>query len=82
MKFLIEWDIKPKYRQNVLKAWEKYKQDETVKTIFPVHNCVGSNRGVAIVETDSGEGLQKTLEIFIDYVSFVVTPLIPFSRPK
>ena len=82
MKCLIEWDPKPKYRKDITKAWEKYHQNEKVKTIFPIHLCVGSNRGVAIVETDSAEALQETLEVFNDSVNFVVTPIIPYHRPK
>jgi hypothetical protein len=79
---LIEWNIKPKYRRDVMKAWKEYKQHKDVKTVFPIHNCVGSNRGVAIVESDSTEAVQETLGFFIDYVNFVVTPLIRFKPPK
>jgi hypothetical protein len=79
---LIEWEVKPKYREDVLKAWKNYKQHEAVKTILPVHNCVGSTRGVAVVETNSTEGLEATLRPFLDYVNFVVTPLLEFKRPE
>lgn len=82
MKLLIEWNLKPKYRKDIIKTWEKYKQHESVKTIFPIHNCVGSNRGVAIVETDSAEALQETIGVFNNLVNFVVTPIIPFKVPK
>ena len=82
MILLIEWVVKAKYRQEILKAWKKYKQDEAVKTIFPIHNCVGSGRGVAIVETDSAGALERTLSPFVDYVNCVVTPILPFKPPE
>ena len=78
MKFLIEWETKPEDRKTLLKLLrEDYKQPEEVKTVFPIHNCVGSARGLAIAETDSIEALQKMLDVFLDHVSYVVTPLFP-----
>lgn len=82
MILLIEWEVNPKYRNDIMQAWKEYKQHEDVKTIFPVHNCVGSNRGVAIVESDSAEAVEDTLSFFVDYVNFVVTPLLRFRPPK
>ncbi|MDF1537483.1 MAG: DUF3303 family protein [Candidatus Thorarchaeota archaeon] len=77
MKFLIEWETKPEERQILTKLLKEYKQPEEVKTIFPIHNCVGSGRGLAIAETDSVEALQKMLSSFLDHVSYVVTPIVP-----
>ncbi len=78
MKFLIEWETKPEQRQTLVKLLrEKYKQPEEVKTIFPIHNRVGSGRGLAIAETDSVDALQKMLDVFLDHVGYIVTPLYP-----
>ncbi len=78
MKFLIEWETEPEDRKTILKILKnEYKQPDEVKTLFPIHNCVGSARGLAIAETDSVEALQKMLDVFLDVVSFVVTPLFP-----
>lgn len=82
MLLLVEWEVKAKYRKDLMKAWKEYEQHKDVKTILPVHNCVGSTRGVAVVETDSAEALEATLAPFVDYVNFVVTPLLRFRRPK
>ena len=79
MKFLIEWDTKPEDRQTLMKLLKDYKQPEEVKTIFPIHVCVGSGRGVAIAETDSAEALQKMLSIFLNHASYVVTPILPIK---
>jgi hypothetical protein len=82
MKFLIEWDLKPKYRRDIMKAWEKYEQHKDVKTLLPVHNCVGSTRGIAVVETDSAEALEENLSLFAELINFTVTPILRFERPK
>lgn len=82
MKLLIEWDLKPKYRKDIMKAWKEYAQHKDVKTILPVHNCVGSTRGVAVVETDSAEALEATFAPFADIINFTVTPILRFERPK
>ncbi|MHA2424901.1 MAG: DUF3303 domain-containing protein [Candidatus Thorarchaeota archaeon] len=78
MKFLIEWITEPEDRQTLIKILrEKYEQPEEVKTVFPIHNCVGSGNGFAVVETDSVEAIQKMLEPFLDLISYDVTPIIP-----
>ncbi|MFW9847536.1 MAG: DUF3303 domain-containing protein [Candidatus Thorarchaeota archaeon] len=78
MKFLIEWETRPQDRKTLLKLLkDEYKQPDDVKTIFAIHNYVGSSRAIAIVETDSVEALQKMLDVFLDIVSYVVTPLVP-----
>ncbi len=79
MKFLIEWESKPEDRQTLLKILKEYKQPEDVKTIFPIHSCVGSGRGVAIAETDSAEALHKSLSFFLNHINYVVTPIIPIK---
>jgi hypothetical protein len=79
---LVEWEAKAKYRKDLMKAWMEYEQHKDVKTILPVHNCVGSTRGVAVVETDSAEALEATFSPFLNHVNFVVTPLLRFHRPK
>ncbi len=78
MKFLIEWETRPQDRKTLLKLLrEEYNQPDEVKTIFAIHNYVASSRAIAIVETDSVEALQKMLDVFLDIVSYVITPLVP-----
>ena len=77
MKYLIEWKMKPKYRQESIKAIEKFKQPKEVKTVFAAHFCVASNRGVAVVEVDDVKFIHKTLSPMLDFVNFKVTPILP-----
>ena len=77
MKYLIEWNMKPKYRQESLKAIAKFKQPKEVKTVFAAHYCVASNRGVAVVEVDDIKTLHKSLSPMLDFVNFDVTPVLP-----
>jgi hypothetical protein len=77
VKFLLEWDIKPKHRQEAVKAVSKFKQPKEMKTLFPAHNCVASNRGLAVVEVDDIMIIQKAFDPILDFVSFKVTPVIP-----
>jgi hypothetical protein len=77
MKYLIEWKMKPKYRQESIKAIEKFKQPKEVKTVFAAHFCVASNRGVAVVEADDVKFIHKSLSPMLDFVNFDVTPILP-----
>ena len=77
MKFLIEWKIKPKYRQAANKALEKFEQPKELKTVFAAHNRVASSTGIAVVETDDAALIQKALSPMMDYTNFKVTPLRP-----
>ena len=77
MKFLIEWKIKPKYRQAVNKTIEKFDQPKEVKTIFAAHHCVGASRGIAVVEAEDAGFIQKTLSPMMDFGNFIVTPILP-----
>ena len=77
MKYLVEWNMKPKYRQESLKAIAKFKQPKEVKTVFAAHYCVASNRGVAVVEVDDIKTLHKSLSPMLDFVNFDVTPVLP-----
>jgi len=77
VKFLIEWTIKPKYRKEVNKAVEKFEQPKEVKTVFAAHHCVAASRGIAVVEADNAQIIQKTLSILMDYTNFEVTPILP-----
>ena len=77
MKYLIEWKMKPKYRKESIKAVENFKQPKEVKTVFPAHFCVASNRGVAVVEVDDVKLIHKTLSPMLDFVNFKVTPILP-----
>ena len=77
MKFLIEWEAKPKHRQALLKLLETYKQSEDLKTLFPAHYCVGASRGFSVVEAENTDVLQDGLRQFMDYLSYVVTPIRP-----
>ncbi|TET08644.1 MAG: DUF3303 domain-containing protein [Candidatus Thorarchaeota archaeon] len=77
MKFLIEWDMKPKYRKEAAKAIEKFQQPKEMKTVLAAHNCVASNRGIAVAEVDDVKVIQKTMSPLLDYVNFTVTPIIP-----
>ena len=67
MRFLIEWKIKPKYRQEANKALEKFEQPKEVKTIFAAHNRIASSTGIAVVETDDAIHIQKTLSPMMDF---------------
>ena len=77
MRFLIEWKIKPKYRQGANKALEKFEQPKEVKTIFAAHNRIASSTGIAVVETDDAAHIQKTLSPMMDFANFKVTPIRP-----
>ncbi|MGY5860036.1 MAG: DUF3303 family protein [Candidatus Thorarchaeota archaeon] len=77
MKFLIEWTIKPKYRKDVNKVLENFKQPKEVKSVFEAHHCVGASRGIAVVEADDAELIQKTLSLMMDYANFQVSPILP-----
>jgi len=77
VKYLVEWNMKPKYRQESLKAIAKFKQPKEVKTVFAAHYCVASNRGVAVVEVDDIKTLHKSLSPMLDFVNFDVTPVLP-----
>ena len=77
MKYLIEWKMKPKYRKESAKAVENFKQPKEVKTVFPAHFCVASNRGVAVVEVDDVKLIHETLSPMLDFVNFKVTPVLP-----
>lgn len=77
MRFLIEWEIKPKYRQAANKALEKFEQPKEVKTIFAAHNRVASSTGIAVVEVDDVALIQKTLSPMMDFTNFKVTPIRP-----
>ena len=77
MKYLIEWKMKPKYRKESIKAVENFKQPKEVKTVFPAHFCVASNRGVAVVEVDDVKLIHETLSPMLDFVNFKVTPVLP-----
>jgi hypothetical protein len=69
--------MKPKYRQESLKAIAKFKQPKEVKTVFAAHYCVASNRGVAVVEVDDVKVLHKALTPMLHFVNFDVTPILP-----
>jgi hypothetical protein len=69
--------MKPKYRQQSIKAIEKFKQPKEVKTVFPAHFCVASNRGVAVVDVDDVKFIHKTLSPMLDFINFKVTPVLP-----
>jgi len=77
VRFLIEWEIKPKYRQAANKALEKFEQPKEVKTIFAAHNRVASSTGIAVVEVDDVALIQKTLSPMMDFTNFKVTPIRP-----
>jgi len=77
VRFLIEWEIKPKYRQAANKALEKFEQPKGVKTIFAAHNRVASSTGIAVVEVDDVALIQKTLSPMMDFTNFKVTPIRP-----
>ncbi len=77
MKYLIEWKIKPKYRKEAAKAIEKFKQPKELKTVFAAHNCVASNRGIAVVEVDDIRVIQETFNPMLDFTDFTVTPVLP-----
>ena len=77
MRFLVEWKIKPKYRQEVNKVVEKFEQQKEVKTVFAAHHCVAASKGIAVVEADDAKLIQKTLSQLMDYTNFKVTPILP-----
>jgi hypothetical protein len=79
LKFLIEWKNKPEHRKVLLKLLKEYKQPAELKTIFPIHQAVGSNRGIAIVEAKTAEPIQQALGTFIDYIDYDVTPILPLK---
>ncbi|MFW9808221.1 MAG: DUF3303 domain-containing protein [Candidatus Thorarchaeota archaeon] len=77
MKYLIEWRIKPKYRKEAAKAIEDFKQPKELKTVFAAHNCVASNRGIAVVEVEDIRVIQETFNPMLDFTDFTVTPILP-----
>ena len=77
MRFLIEWEIKPKYRKDANKALEKFEQPKEVKTVFAGHYCVGASRGIAVIEADDAMIIHKTLSQMMDYTNFKATPILP-----
>ena len=77
MKYLIEWKMKPKYRKESTKAIEEFKQPKEVKTVFPAHFCVASNRGVAVVDVADPEIIHETLRPMLHFMNFTVTPILP-----
>lgn len=77
MKYLIEWRIKPKYRKEAAKAIENFKQPKELKTVFAAHNCVASNRGIAVVEVEDIRVIQETFNPMLDFTDFTVTPILP-----
>ena len=77
VRFLLEWNVKPEYRKEAAEAVSKFKQPEDLKTIFPAHNCVASNRGLAVVEVDDVLVIQKVFSPMLDFVNITVTPVIP-----
>ena len=77
MKYLIEWEIKPKYRKEVNKILEKFEQAKEVKTVFAAHNRIASSTGIAVVEVDDPIFIQKTLNPLMDFTNFKVTPIRP-----
>lgn len=77
MKFLIEWKIKPKYRKEANKALEKFEQPKEMKTVFAAHHCVASTKGIAVVEAEDVEVINKTLSQMMDFTNFKVTPILP-----
>ncbi|MFX1559367.1 MAG: DUF3303 domain-containing protein [Promethearchaeota archaeon] len=82
MRFLLEWDVKPEYRKEASKAVAEFKQPEELKTIFPAHNCVASNRGLSVVEVDDIKVIQEIFDPMLDFVNITVTPIIPvFPEP-
>jgi hypothetical protein len=77
MKFLIEWHNKPKYREKLLKLLDEWKPPREIKFLIPPHFVVAGHRGMAVVEVDNVEIIQKSLRVFLDYVGYVVTPILP-----
>jgi len=77
VRFLIEWKIKPKYRQAANKALEEFKQPKGVKTIFAAHNRIASSTGIAVIEVNDVALIQKTLSPMMDFTNFKVTPIRP-----
>ena len=77
VRFLIEWEIKPKYRKDANKALEKFEQPKEVKTIFAAHNRVASSTGIAVVEADDAMLIHNTLSPMMDFVNFKVSPIRP-----
>jgi len=77
VRFLIEWKIKPKYRRDAIKAAEKFVQPKEFTTVFAAHFCVGSQRGIAVVEAEDAEVIHKTLSQMMEYTNFNVTPILP-----
>jgi hypothetical protein len=69
--------MKPKYRKESIKAIEEFKQPKEVKTVFPAHFCVASNRGVAVVDVDDPSFIHKTLSPMLHILNFTVTPILP-----
>ena len=59
------------------KAVAEFKQPEELKTIFPAHNCVASNRGLSVVDVDDVKVIQEIFAPMLDYVNIIVTPIIP-----
>ncbi len=77
MKFLVEWHTKTKYREKLNKLLEEWKSPDELKFLFPPHHVAGGHRGMAVIEADDVEIIQKGLGFFMDYVDFVLTPIRP-----
>jgi hypothetical protein len=77
VKYLIEWEIEPKYRKEAVKAIESFKQPKELRTVFAAHNCVASNRGIAVVDVDNPEVIQKAMTPMLNFTDFKVTPITP-----
>ena len=77
MKFLIEWHTKPKHREKLNKLLDEWKPPREIKFLFPPHHVVAGHRGMAVVEVDNVEAIQKGLRVFLNYVDYVVTPILP-----
>jgi hypothetical protein len=83
VKYLIEWEIEPRYRKEAVKAIENFKQPKELRTVFAAHNCVASNRGIAVVDVDDPEVIQKAMSPMLNYTDFKVTPVTPvFPEPE
>ncbi|MFW9789451.1 MAG: DUF3303 domain-containing protein [Candidatus Thorarchaeota archaeon] len=77
MKYLVEWHIKPKHRKEAVKAADVFKQPKEMKTILAAHQCVASNRGVAVIDVDDVKLIHDTFRDMLSFMEFKVTPVIP-----
>ncbi len=77
MKFLIEWHNKPKNREKLLKLLDEWKPPRDLKYLFPPHSVVAGHRGLSVVEVDNVQIIQDSLRVFLNYIEYVVTPILP-----